>query len=213
MLPSTIDITMKFEEDLPRVMTDPTQVHQIIMNLCINAQDAISDHGKIEIELSLVSEENTVCTSCQRAFSGEFVELTIKDTGEGIDSKHIHSLFEPFFTTKEMSKGTGMGLAIVHGIMHAHNGHIILNSEPGVGSTFRLLFPVIREELQINTMSKTTEKAREMLKLWPEIPIILCKGYNANMTEEIAKNMGIVAYLNKPISMVELNSIINQLFE
>ncbi|MBD3610767.1 MAG: PAS domain-containing sensor histidine kinase, partial [Gammaproteobacteria bacterium] len=82
------------------------------------------------------------CTSCHSLINGDFIELSISDSGSGIPEPMLENLFEPFFTTKEVGKGTGMGLSIVHGIMHQHNGHILVESTADKGSTFRLLFPL-----------------------------------------------------------------------
>jgi len=157
MLPSTVEINTHIDHTIPNVMADPTKIHQIIMNLCINARDAMHGHGQIELELRVVSQQDEICTSCHNTFTGDFLELSIQDTGTGINPDNINSLFDPFFSTKEMSKGTGMGLAIVHGIMHDHNGHIIVRSELGIGSTLILLFPLISEETLTNTTNTPTE--------------------------------------------------------
>jgi CheY-like chemotaxis protein len=87
-----------------------------------------------------------VCTSCRARFDGEFVELAVADDGPGIPPEVMDRMFEPFFSTKEVGKGSGMGLATVHGIVHEHGGHVVVESAPGRGATFRVLFPVLRVE-------------------------------------------------------------------
>ena len=154
MLPSSIEIETSIGLDIPNILADSTKLHQIIMNLCINARDAMSGHGQLTLSVNPVTLNNDACTACHKMISGKFIELAIKDTGAGINPDYLPSLFDPFFSTKEMGKGTGMGLAIVHGIVHDHNGHIIVDSKVDTGSTFRLLFPLA------NLTGLTTEKTR-----------------------------------------------------
>lgn len=144
LLPSTIELVTHFEPDQAIIMSSPVMVHQVVMNLCINARDAIGDHGSIVFDIQKVSLDEVNCSSCHNPLSGEFIEVSINDTGSGIDATTMENLFDPFFTTKEMGseKGTGMGLAMVHGIMHKFDGHIIVESRVGEGSKFKLLFPM-----------------------------------------------------------------------
>ena len=148
MLPSSIGIDYKLDGEVPMVKADPVKIHQVLMNLCINARDALEGHGKITLCLSLTSLDKGICSSCHNPVDGEFVEIIITDDGSGIKKKHLNKIFDPFFTTKEVGKGTGMGLSVVHGIMHDHHGHIILESKPGKGTKFRLLFPAANETEQ-----------------------------------------------------------------
>ena len=123
------------------ILADTTQVHQIIMNLCTNAFHAMKDTGGV-LEVRL--EEVEMPRSTEEAASAplvKFVKLTIADTGVGIDPANIDKIFDPYFTTKEPSEGTGMGLAVVHGIVTSHGGEITVESTPGAGSTFTVLFP------------------------------------------------------------------------
>ena len=148
ILPSTIEFVSHISKDVAPIMANPVMINQVVMNLCINARDAIGEHGRIDFGLRSVSINNEVCSACHMPISGDFLEVSIKDTGSGIEPDNIKNLFEPFFSTKEMGheKGTGMGLAMVHGILHEHNGHIIVESTLGIGSTFRLLFPLASVE-------------------------------------------------------------------
>lgn len=141
MLTSSIDISYYIDGQVAKVEADPVKIHQMIMNLCVNARDAMQNHGKITLSLEHKFERE-VCASCHMPIEGEFVELGVMDTGKGISKDSLSRVFEPFFTTKDVGKGTGMGLAMVHGIMHEHNGHIIVNSKPGTSTEFRLLFPM-----------------------------------------------------------------------
>jgi len=141
-LPSSIEIATHLSPSLPAVMFDPVQLEQILMNLCINARDAMNHRGAISIAVRLCSPQTEVCCSCHAPCRGDHVELAVQDTGPGIEPAHLERLFEPFFTTKEIGKGSGMGLAVVHGIVHEHGGHILVTTAPGSGTLFRVLLPV-----------------------------------------------------------------------
>ena len=141
-LPSSIELHTEFEEGLPPVMTDPVQLQQLVMNLCINARDAMEGRGSMTIGLRRISGMAAECRSCHERVTGDHIELFVQDAGHGIKPERLDRIFDPFFTTKEVGKGTGMGLSMVHGIMHGHHGHILVDSQPGRGSTFRLLFPL-----------------------------------------------------------------------
>ncbi len=137
-----IEIQTAVAEDLWAVRADPTQIEQVLMNLCINSRDAMPKGGRITIETrnALFSEED-----CRRTVGlqpGRFAELRVSDTGTGMDAATRERIFEPFFTTKGTGKGTGLGLATVYGIVKQHNGFIQVESEPGQGSTFRIFLPV-----------------------------------------------------------------------
>ena len=153
MLPSSIDMHVHINENLPDINADPVQLNQLIMNLCINARDAMEGKGKLDIEVSSTNHSDSLCSSCQKTFSGDFIEISVRDNGSGISPEIIKSLFEPFFTTKEIGKGTGMGLAMTHGIVHDHSGHIIVDSQPGVGTEFRILLPYLKNGAK-NTVRK-----------------------------------------------------------
>ena len=142
-LPATLEITDKLDRDIPAVMLDPVQLNQILMNLAINARDAMGGVGRIELAVGMTTlREKTICASCRKRFRGDFAELTVADSGPGIAPHVLEHMFEPFFTTKEVGRGSGMGLATVHGIVHEHGGHVIVESSPGAGSRFRVLLPL-----------------------------------------------------------------------
>lgn len=157
VLPSSISIRADMQKSIPLVMADPVQLHQVVMNICINARDAMEGKGRIEIGLGETAISNLFCASCQQQVEGQYLELAISDSGPGIHAKVLERLFEPFFTTKKTGKGTGMGLAMAHGIMHRHDGHIIVASEPGLGSTFRLLFPLHIPAVEAESCQQTEE--------------------------------------------------------
>ncbi len=142
-LPADIDIHTQIGRNIPAVVTDPVQLHQIIINLCINAQVAMANQGSINIRLRRVAGIDKECASCHEQAQGDFVELAVIDTGRGIDPGVMVRMFDPFYSTSEPGQSSGMGLSVVHGMVHDHGGHIEVESTPGKGSTFKLLFPVI----------------------------------------------------------------------
>ena len=139
-LPTTIEIETDLKRDIPAVLLDPVQLDQILLNLCINARDAMGGTGSIRVGTHPVHADELVCTSCRQSLSGSFVELSVADNGPGIRPEVVDRMFEPFYTTKEVGKGSGMGLATVHGIVHEHGGHVIVETAPGRGAKFRVLF-------------------------------------------------------------------------
>ncbi len=275
-LSADISITTEAESDLPCVIIDPVQLHQIIMNLCINARDAIPKHGQIHIRQQRTNMAGSQCTSCHKYIDGDFVELSIEDTGSGIKPDIIPYIFDPFFTTKEIGKGTGMGLSTIHGIVHQYNGHILVQNSPSGGALFRIFLPITRKKeprslvvqepvttaspasdpahilvvdddksiarfitellesqgyritlchngqeawnyFQTNGDSidliitdqtmptiKGDELAQKILALRSELPIILCSGYSADIAEIRERNIGIQAFLSKPLTLQAL---------
>lgn len=142
-LPSTIEIKLRLDSDDQDVMTTPVKIHQLIMNLCLNARDAMEESGLITIGLQPVSHIVTTCDSCHAPIDGDYIRLSVSDSGPGIVPEQRARIFDPFYTTKEVSKGTGMGLSTVHGIMHDHDGHILVERGSETGTSFVLLFPVM----------------------------------------------------------------------
>ncbi|MDH5302383.1 MAG: response regulator, partial [Gammaproteobacteria bacterium] len=143
MIPVTVEIDVVCEPGLSRMLGNQTQVEQVLINLCVNAKDAITDHqGRIVIAAHKYQGGRVVCSSCHHEYQGSFVELSVTDTGTGIEQDVLDSMFEPFFTTKDVGKGTGMGLAMVHGIVHSLGGHIHVTSVLGQGTKFSICLPV-----------------------------------------------------------------------
>lgn len=142
LLPSSIEIDMIDSEKDYTININLVQLQQIIMNLCINARDSMSGaKGKISLRLEKQHIQDSICASCSRIIKDEFVVLSIKDTGTGMPKENLESIFQPFYSTKDECKGTGMGLSVVHGIVHDYDGHILVKSIPGNGTEFSLLFP------------------------------------------------------------------------
>jgi len=160
VLPSTIEIENKALIDEERVLVNPVKIHQAIMNICINSRDSISGYGKIEFNVKKVTLTNIACNSCHQLLDGEYIEVSIADTGEGLDGDIVDRIFDPFFSTKEIGseKGTGMGLSMVHGIMHEHHGHILIESEAGKGTCFKLLFELL-DETKVNEVDVLQDTA------------------------------------------------------
>lgn len=270
-IPSSIELLTEIDEQVPPVLMDNTQMHQMLMNLCINARDSMKNDGTLIIKLSYVSNANDICTSCKDIIEGEYVKLTVKDTGTGINPDIVDKIFEPFMSTKEVGKGTGMGLSVVHGILHKHKSHIVVESKLNSGSSFDLYIPpqnkisttsnsdiknttllndggqkhilVVDDENSIaiflqqllhkynykvtyTTSSKHaleifensasdidliitdqtmpeisgTEMIKQMFRIKPNIPVILCSGYSENINEKSALDMGCTKYMEKPIN-------------
>jgi two-component system, cell cycle sensor histidine kinase and response regulator CckA len=141
-----IDIEFTFVHDSPCIRADASQMEQVLLNLCINAQDAMPAGGMINIltEIVHLSEEDTL--GCPGLIPGKHVQLSVIDTGHGMDSDTINRVFDPFFTTKEVGKGTGLGLSTVHGIVEQHRGYIAVDSQVGSGTTFSIYFPFSCDE-------------------------------------------------------------------
>jgi len=146
-LPATVvlDAVVLDEPDgraLPAVLADAVQIEQVLFNLCINARDAMPGGGVIRVQLGEPAGTALRCAACGEMLPpGRWVELVVADSGHGIPPEVMRRMFEPFFTTKDIGRGSGMGLAMVHGIVHEHGGHIVVQTAPGQGTTFRVLLP------------------------------------------------------------------------
>jgi len=140
--PSSIQIKIDVAKGQPPVLIGPVRLHQVLMNLGINARDAIAGSGTIEIKVGAGAvNEIKVCHACHREFSGNHMMISVRDSGSGIRPQHLSKIFDPFFTTKEMGRGSGLGLSVLHGIVHSANGHIEVLSELNNGTEFRIYLP------------------------------------------------------------------------
>jgi CheY-like chemotaxis protein len=136
--PRSITIETDIARDLSPVNADPTQLHQVLTNLCVNARDAMPDGGRLRI----IASERMLCErEIAELPAGRYVAIVVEDTGTGIPADVLPRIFEPFFTTKEAGKGTGLGLSTSQGIVKSHDGAIEVESEPGRGSRFRIFLP------------------------------------------------------------------------
>ena len=180
-LPTTIEIKLNIEPHLDAIFADPTQIHQVMMNLCTNSAHAMGDKGGIlEVSLQNVNLNIKAASQYPELNPGAYVKLSISDTGGGMDSATMQRIFDPYFTTKEQDKGTGMGLAVVHGIVKGHGGGIHADSTVNEGTHFDILFPVIEKPI----ISETEE-----LKALPTgNETILCIDDEQPLIE-LAKNM------------------------
>ena len=280
-IPTTIEMNMNIEGDTDIISGDPTQINQILMNLCTNAADAMSETGGV-LNISL---ENVILDAADAALDpdlspGKYVKLTVSDTGHGIAVGDLNRIFDPYYTTKEVGKGTGMGLAVVHGTVKGHGGSIKVQSEPGVGTTFEIFLPAIQKEaapeigivadlptgterilfvddeaslVSLNhqrlerlgyevkstqdpleamklfrsdpdlfdlvitdmTMPRMTgdELAQEILKVRPNLPVILCTGYSEKISESSAKEIGIRKYIEKPVDIQKLAITVREVLD
>ncbi|MBL8190891.1 MAG: PAS domain S-box protein [Acidobacteria bacterium] len=141
--PKSITLKQKFAENPALVLGDATQLHQVLLNLCINARDAMPNGGTLTIGLENIYLNPTYPPLAPDAKPGPYVVLSITDTGEGITPENLARIFDPFFTTKDAGKGTGLGLSTVFGIVRAHDGFITVASEPGRGAQFKVYLPAL----------------------------------------------------------------------
>jgi PAS domain S-box-containing protein len=141
-IPSTVDLNYHIENEDLKTHIQPVQLHQIILNLGINARDAMGEYGKIDISLSKYHGDKQLCSSCKMVHTGDYALISVKDSGSGIPEHILNQIFDPFFTTKGIGKGTGMGLSVVHGLVHAVGGHIQVESNAVSGTAINILLPL-----------------------------------------------------------------------
>jgi PAS domain S-box-containing protein len=182
-----IDLAWVPGRDLGLVKIDPSQVDQVLANLCVNSRDAIGDTGKVTIETSNAFFDENYCSVHAGTHPGEYVMLVVSDNGCGMDAEALAHLFEPFFTTKEMGKGTGLGLAMVYGIVKQNNGFINVYSEPGQGTSFKIYLPKYVSEIDQAAKTRVVPPAEtglETILLVEDEPMILA------MTTEMLHRLG-----------------------
>jgi PAS domain S-box-containing protein len=283
-LPTTIEIKDRVNNSSGRVMADPTNIQQIVINLCTNAVHAMeNEKGRLSIRLYSQTLSLDDISADAGESPGSFVVLEIADTGCGMSSDTLANIFEPYFTTKEVGKGTGLGLSVIHGIVKDYKGFIRVQTRQGEGSTFQVFFPALKDDfpehnpealnsaaiprgdesillvddeiplLKVNssilkkfgyTVSATARSkealewfrndpdrfdlvisdqtmpemtgidlAREILLLRPKIPVIICTGYSAVISEEEAAAIGVKKYVSKPVGVTRLAQIIRTILD
>jgi signal transduction histidine kinase/ActR/RegA family two-component response regulator len=151
-----VEVNVRAGSNLSVIFADPAQIEQVVMNLAVNARDAMPEGGQLTIETCNVSLDENYQRLYPYAQPGKYVELQVSDTGSGMDEATKARVFEPFFTTKQVGKGTGLGLSMAYGIIKQHDGHINVHSEPGHGTTFKIYLPV--SESAVEEMEVTVER-------------------------------------------------------
>lgn len=147
-IPTTIEFRQTIDPECGYIMTDPTQIHQVLMNLCTNASHAMEESGGV-LDIQLTRAEITTSPTSQHLQPGSYLHLSIGDTGCGMDQDVLERIFDPYFTTKEKGKGTGLGLSVTHGIVQKHNGTIFAESKLGFGTTFHIYIPLLSHETAV----------------------------------------------------------------
>jgi PAS domain S-box-containing protein len=266
-VPATIEIGQRIEGEVGDVLADPIQIHQVLMNLCTNAAHAMQEKGGVlEVSLERYEIGPDHDGPAPRLKPGSYLKMTVDDTGPGMPHHILDRVFEPYFTTKEISRGTGLGLSVVHGIVASHGGAITADSRAGQGSTFTVYLPVVEstpsriasteerdpvgkesvlvvdddqaltrlqkltlEELGYKVSARTSSVealelfrnnpqrfdlvitdmtmpnmtgdvlAEELMRLRPDIPVVICTGFSEQLTEKDALAMGIRALIMKPV--------------
>ncbi len=156
MIPSSIEIKLQLTAGRDTIMADPVQIHQVMMNLCTNAYHAMRGNGgQLSVRLKTLNLDQRQCDALKVKHSGDYVQLSIEDTGHGIEKNVIERIFDPYFTTKDFSMGSGLGLSVIHGIVESLGGVISVKSEPKKGSMFVILLPVTDVEISENEFKKT----------------------------------------------------------
>jgi len=281
-IPTTVEIRENIEERLRPVLADPSQIQQIIMNLCTNAGQVMeAEGGVLTFTLDIADLTAPLHTIVEELSPGRYVRIQVRDTGPGIPPENLERIFDPFFTTKGVGEGTGLGLAVVHGIVQDRNGGIVVESEEGRGTTFsiylpaseiesvaitaeekmdlprgteRILFvddePMImklgqrmleRQGYHVETRASGTDAlecfkhdprrfdlivtdmtmpglrgdrlAEEILAIRPDVPVILSTGYSRQISKEKAHEMGIRAFVMKPLTQHELANTVRQVLD
>ncbi len=281
-LPATIAIQQKIQKDCGSVLGNPTQIHQVMMNLCTNAYHAMREKGGVlSVEMDECEMDEGENSLLPGMAPGNYVRICVSDTGQGMSGDIREQIFDPYFTTKEPGEGTGLGLSVVHGIVKSHQGHISVQSRIGEGSVFEIYLPVVEkyadcapaesaenipggtenillvdDEYQIVQMEKQMlhglgyrvqgmtdstaalelfrknpddfdlvitdmtmpgitgiQLAREILRIRPDIPLILCTGFSGTISGEQARAKGIREYIMKPVLKREMAKTIRRVLD
>ncbi|HSJ98510.1 MAG TPA: response regulator, partial [Myxococcota bacterium] len=192
-LPSTVEFRSEVRDPDAGAMFDPVQLDQVLLNLCINARDAMQESGAITITVGRAQGAEGVCASCRQRFSGDFTELCVSDTGPGIAPDVAERMFEPFYSTKEVGAGSGMGLATVHGIVHEHGGHLAVETTPGRGSAFRVLLPERRPDAPLAGPAPASRAAGRRAPLQGRVLVVDDEQSVAEFMRELLESWGLEA--------------------
>jgi len=168
LLGETIQMRAHLDGNLGNVRADASQLDHVLLNLCLNARDALSRGGHLTIETANVELDGEYCAAHPEVIPGSYVMVSVSDDGDGMTPEVQKRIFEPFFTTKEKGRGTGLGLAAVHGVIHQVRGHIWVYSEFGMGTTFKIYLPKVREgkdDIAERKIERATAKGTECLLL------------------------------------------------
>ena len=187
LIGENIKLTMLPGKDLWNVRIDPTQVDQILANLCVNAKDSISNTGEIIIETRNITFDEKYCTTHAGVLPGSYVMLSVSDNGCGMDENTLQNIFEPFFTTKKIGEGTGLGLSTVYGIVKQNKGFVNVYSKPGKGTTFKIYLPKFTKKdlhCKNNLIPEHPLHGNETILLVEDEPMIL------EITTRVLKNLG-----------------------
>ncbi len=159
MIEESVELRTAKRGDVPRVFADPGHLEQVVINLCVNARDAMPSGGTLLIETALATLDKDAAAQIPGAAAGQYTVLSVSDTGTGMPPEVVEHIFEPFFTTKEVGKGTGLGLATVYGIVQQHGGFIEVSSDPGQGSVFRVYLPAASDEQRESSQLQATTRS------------------------------------------------------
>ncbi len=211
-----IEIETHLCPSLPAIEGDAGQIQQALMNLCVNARDAMAGGGTLIIETNVEALSEEYVRTHMGAKEGSYVSLSVTDTGTGMDRETLQRIFEPFFTTKEQGKGTGLGLSMVYGVVKNHGGHVRVYSEPGEGTTFKLYLPCSRmpEAQELSELQSPPEGNELILVVDDEESIrsvaretLEAHGYRVLLAEDGAKAIEIYTELDGEIGLVILDMI------
>lgn len=190
-IPATIEINHIIQDDGLTVVVQPVHIHQILLNLGINARDAMSEYGKLDFRQAAMSLDKQNCASCKLDFGGDFVEISVSDNGCGIPAHILPNIFDPFFTTKEVGQGSGMGLSVVHGIVHSLGGHILLDSRVGEGTNMRILLPRAEQHAKVEmTRTETLEHEEDLVLKGVRIMVVDDERTMTTMLHELLETHG-----------------------
>lgn len=142
MLPKTIVFSVEIPDELIEVRMNELHLQQILINLCLNARDAMPDGGQLTVGISRQHLDEEMCLISNQPVSGDFAELRVEDNGTGIKAADIDYIFQPFYSTKSVGEGSGMGLSVVAGLLRSYQGHVMIDTQTGIGTRFRLYFPL-----------------------------------------------------------------------